>query len=120
MGNSDSKSKRSGDGDGDEDDFSDGDDDLLDMELQSSWQPTNYGMSPSDRRGLTKFFRAAGGDKWRSRSNWLKPSPLGMWHGVGVGSRHGQRMVVELSLHHNKIRGNAWRGGGVQTSPATN
>ena len=106
MGNVDSNSKRGGLGDGDEEEFSDGEEDDLDSELQTTWQPSNYGMSASDRRGLTKFFKAAGGDKWRARSNWLKPSPLGLWHGVGIGSRHGQRMVVELNLHHNKIRGN--------------
>ena len=100
MGNAPAKTNKE-----DEDEDNSDDEEDIDSELQSSWQPSNYGVSQSDRRGLTKFYRAAGGDKWRTKSNWLKPSPLGMWYGVTVGSRHGQKMVTELSLHHNKVRG---------------
>jgi hypothetical protein len=101
MGNSNAVLKK----DDDDEEQSDDEDDYLDNELHSSWQPSNYGVSASDRRGLMKFYKAAGGDKWRTRSNWLKPSPLGVWYGITVGSRHGQKMVVEVSLHHNRLRG---------------
>lgn len=83
----------------------DEDDEDLDPALHSNWQPSNFGVSASDRRGLTKFYRAAGGEKWRTHANWLKQSPVGMWYGVTVSSRNGQKMVTEISLHHNRVRG---------------
>jgi len=100
MGNSSSTKKED-----EEEEQSEEEDDYLDNELHSSWQPSNYGVNASDRRGLMKFYKAAGGDKWRTRSNWLKPSPLGMWYGITVMSRGGQKTVVEVSLHHNRLRG---------------
>jgi hypothetical protein len=88
-----------------EENSDDEEEDILDAALQSTWQPSNYGVSASDRRGLMKFYRAAGGDKWRTRTNWLKASPLGMWYGITVSSRNGQKMVTDISLHHNRLRG---------------
>jgi hypothetical protein len=91
--------------DNDDEDLSDEEDGPVDGILQSSWEPSNYGLSPSDKRGLTKFYKAAGGDKWRTHASWLKQSPVGMWYGVSVASRNGEKMVTQLALHHNKLRG---------------
>lgn len=88
-----------------EENSDDEEEDSLDPTLQSTWQPSNYGVSASDRRGLMKYSRASGGEKWRTRTNWLKASPLGMWYGITVSSRNGQKMVTEISLHHNRVRG---------------
>ena len=77
----------------------------IDGMLTSTWEPRNHGHSPGDKRGLIKFYRAAGGEKWRTRTSWLKQSPVGMWYGVSVESRNGEKMVTQLSLHHNKVRG---------------
>jgi hypothetical protein len=99
------KVKKEG-GDEDADDNDDNDEDELDLALRSTWQPSNYGSNAQDRRALSKFFKAAGGDGWRASLNWNKLSPLGMWYGITVGTRNGLKMVTELSLHHNRVRGN--------------
>jgi len=117
MGNSSGKDMLddSGAGGGSDDDEEDEDYALgdgggvLDPSLETKWEPTNYGVSSSDRRALTKFFEHGGGYKWRAKDSWTKPSPLGMWYGVAVSTRHGQKMVTAVNLHHNRVRGDLAR-----------
>ena len=85
----------------------DGYDETVDPAIFSSWQPVNYGSSQSDRRGLLKVYKNAGGEGWRNRQGWNRGTPLGTWFGVSVEARFGQKMVTQISLHHNRLRGGA-------------
>ena len=60
--------------------------------------------SEQDRAALVALYRAAGGDDWIDRTNWLSDEPLGTWYGVQT---EGGR-VVHLDLcgpGGNNLRG---------------
>lgn len=62
------------------------------------------GDSAQDRAALVALYRAAGGDDWIDRTNWLSDEPLGTWYGVET---EGGR-VVYLDLcgpGGNNLRG---------------
>ena len=55
-------------------------------------------LSSSDRVALEAFYRAAGGDDWNDKTNWLSNEPLGDWYGVMVG------LAASTRPHHDRHR----------------
>ena len=60
------------------------------------------GAPAADREALAALYRAAGGDAWTRKANWLSARPLGEWHGVTTDA---SGRVTGLNLNGNGLSG---------------
>ena len=62
---------------------------------QEGTSESNSQSSP-DRAALAALYNAAGGPRWKNRTDWMTAMPLGDWHGVSTDAA-GRVVALELS-----------------------